>query len=226
MLKTNEFLLASLLTSYPDGNFTEYVSHLLQEMDLALPGNLRAELSMIVKDRTRLDDLRSEYIDLFDRGSASSSLYETEFGRDRALVKGSELADLAGFYKAFGFGMNEEAKEMLDHVSVELEFYTLLLMKQNVLIEAGDQEGIEIVLDARKKFLRDHLGRFIGALAERPAVQSSAVYSLVTSFCSELVRKECLSLDVSVTPVNWFATEVEKEEMNCCNLAGAKHPSP
>ena len=143
------FVMASLLTAYPEAEFGQNLRILLEDQlnsSFGGPtvrqafGNLQTRLLEVIGSDERLDDLRSEYIDLFDRGRQVNSLYETEYGRERALVKGNELVDIAGFYRAFGFELDGdgERSEMLDHVSVELEFYSLLVLKSALLEDLGD----------------------------------------------------------------------------------------
>jgi nitrate reductase assembly molybdenum cofactor insertion protein NarJ len=58
------------------------------------------------------------------------------------MFKATELSDIAGFYRAFGFEMNQEGdRDMVDHISVELEFYSLLMMKYLYLNKANDLMG-------------------------------------------------------------------------------------
>lgn len=213
-----QFLLASILTTYPDGQFCENVENILHEPGLTLPEFLKKMVADAIQDAARLDDVRSEFIDIFERGRGANPLYETEYGRDRAMVKGSELADIAGFYRAFGFdfGGDDLQKEMLDHVAVELEFYALLLMKEMTLSRRKDENGVSIVHDARKKFLQDHLGRFVGAIAERPGVKNSDFYSLVFCWCRDIIEHECQRLNVGVVPAEWIAMQLEQPDQVEC----------
>jgi len=218
------FVLSSVISAYPGTEFNTQVRTLLA--DPALDFNcqnalgdawapFKAMLEKITSDDALLEDLRSEYIDVFERPTSSASPYETEYGRDRAMVKGRELVDIAGFYRAFGldFRTDTDWREMLDHVSVELEFYSLLLMKQLYL--EGNTEGEEIVRDARIKFLRDHLGRFVQALADRPAVLASPFYSKAFALVRGLVDSECASLGAEPTRASWVQTVASDAEMSC-----------
>lgn len=210
-----DFVLASVLSSYPDQNFHENVKILLK--DLKVNTDYESYLLEITSDEKDINILRSEYIDTFDRGQSANPLYETEYGRARAMVKGNELSDIAGFYKAFGLELSEdlEYKEMLDHVAIELEFYALLLMKQIYLDNQKNIEGSEIVFDARKKFLSEHLGRFVTAITNRPGVQSSVFYSKVFNWVNELIDHEALELGITLEKVDWINGEEIKEEITC-----------
>jgi nitrate reductase assembly molybdenum cofactor insertion protein NarJ len=226
------FLMASLLTGYPDNQFARCIGAVLADEHFEPPSmvadaevwrTVRRNINAVITSETALNALRSTYIDLFDHGRQHNSLYETEYGRERPLVKGNELADIAGFYRAFGLEFGDEAHEMLDHVSVELEFYALLLMKQEALAANGDQEGQTIVLDARKKFLEAHLGRFVGAIAQRPGVVEDQWYGPLLAWCRALVAEECQRVGVTPMPINWLDTQAEQEQMNCggaCSLPG------
>ncbi len=214
------FLLASLITSYPDSHFAEYTATVLVDADLSLPVEVRGKIEDALQNINKLDDLRSEYIDVFDRSKELNPLYETEYGRERAMFKANELSDIAGFYKAFGFDMggDEVTKEMPDHLSVELEFYSLLTMKYAHLHEIGDLAGCEIVLDAQKKFLKDHLGRFVSSISERPGVKTSDFYSTILKWCADLVDEEAKRLEVNLEPATWFASQAEGDSV-CCGSA-------
>ncbi len=226
------FIVGSLVTSYPDEYFVEGLEVLLNDAeihtrcgvhDTELWPSLFKRLSQIVGDQQAVTELRSLYIDVFDRGRAENSVYETEYGKDRPLVKGNELADIAGFYKAFGFTLSrddEEISEMLDHLAVELEFYALLVMKEAALAAEGNNEGVEIVHDARKAFLCDHLGRFVGAIVERPGIQNNEVFKEIFTWCRDLINEECERLDVSPLPADWMRALKEDDEMSCGGMEG------
>ena len=190
---------------------------LLADDGIQMPESLR---TLILKRTSKetLQDLQSEYISIFDNGKDSNPIYETEYDRRRAMAKGTELSDIAGFYHAFGFELDSslEGMEMLDHVAIELEFYALMLMKELHLTEANNSEGVEIVGEALRKFMRDHLGRFVGAIAHRPGVEASPFYGQVFAWVADLVMQECKRMNLEVVPADWVDGETLKDEpMNC-----------
>jgi len=216
-----------MLASYPGEEVRESVLSLVHEPSVSaacreLP---HPELWERVKKQARKQlatpdeakDLASRYIGLFDRGSSENSLYETGYGIRRSQMKTGELADIAGFYRAFGFGITgDEAEiEMLDHIAVEAEFYALLLAKEAHLLERGENEGAQIVLEGRRKFLQDHLGRYPAFLAERPGIKSDPFYSAVFAWCAELIAQECRDLDIGIVPVDYAFGGDQEEEISC-----------
>lgn len=211
------FLLASVLTSYPDEGFAESIRVLLDDPNANAPDSLRRLIERAIASESALDDLRSDYIDIFDRSKELNPLYETEYGRERAMFKAKELSDIAGFYRAFGFemGADDGPRDMVDHVAVEFEFYSLMGMKQEHLADAGDHVGVEIVHDARKKFLTDHLGRFVRSIGERPGVRSNEFYREAIDWCASVVDAEVRLMGVRPDTATWFSSQAEKENV-CC----------
>ncbi|PIQ23209.1 hypothetical protein COW64_25385 [bacterium (Candidatus Blackallbacteria) CG18_big_fil_WC_8_21_14_2_50_49_26] len=214
------YLLASLLTGYPASDLEEEVKTLLPLLKQENSSESMALWQALqTLDSAFLLQLQSDYIDLFDRGHAQNPIYETEFGRNRSISKASELADLAGFYRAFGLN-SEGIPEMPDHISVELEFYAFLLLKETALIESGESEGVEIVKEARALFLKEHLAGFALALPLSEGVVAHPIYRHVFNWCSKLVKDACELEGVQPDALNYFHQEQEPEEMNCSVLGG------
>lgn len=222
------FVLASVLVSYPSEAAIEALPLLLEEAGPGFPDSLRALVSGRYSEGG-IQDLQSEYISIFDNGRDANPIYETEYDRRRPFAKGGELADIAGFYQAFGFRLDGElgGMEMPDHAGIELEFYALMQMKLVALGENGDAEGVAIVTDAAGKFLKAHLGRFIGSVSRRPGVEASGFYGAVFAWAADLVARECARLDVVCVPADWVESEALKDgELECgvgggCAAAGA-----
>ncbi len=92
--------------------------------------------------------------------------YETSYEASRGAPGGMtfQMADIAGFYRAFGF---EVSGERPDHLVPELEFLALLLVKEGYARMSGEVEGAELCAAARAKFMVEHLGAWLPSLVER-----------------------------------------------------------
>lgn len=94
------------------------------------------------------------------------SLCETEYGMAHIFQKSNTLADIAGFYRAFGVDRTDGA-ERPDHLSVELEFLSFLAAKEAHALEAGREYQAETCRSAERLFLSEHTGRFAPGLFRR-----------------------------------------------------------
>jgi len=105
---------------------------------------------------------RAEHTRLFD-GSGACPMNETvHIRRD----KGAILADVAGFYRAFGWRAVERG-EKLDCLVTELEFAAVLLAMLAEAERAGSPERAEVTLAALRSFFADHLGEWLPLFCER-----------------------------------------------------------
>jgi len=110
-----------------------------------------------------LDALQSEHRRAF--GATGSLCYETEYGLPHEFRQSQELADIAGFYRAFGFDAGGPTRERPDYLGTELEFMYVLALKEAYAQAQGMPEQVEICVDAQRKFVQDHLGQWIGLFA-------------------------------------------------------------
>ncbi len=118
-----------------------------------------------VLDSIDYEGLAAEHSRLFEpRSKLQVPPYETEYtlaeSPQHALSQPAHLSDISGFYKAFGLSISEEMPDRVDHVATELEFMHVLAHKESIAIESDETEHIEIVQDAQRKFVSDHLGRW------------------------------------------------------------------
>ena len=108
--------------------------------------------------------LSADYLRLFATGGPVR-LHETAYGDARRFAgREVELADLNGFYAAFGFGLSQADPDLPDHVSVELEFLGLLLVKEAWAEMRGWRRESRITAGAVARFLEQHMGRWLEPL--------------------------------------------------------------
>lgn len=131
------------------------------------PGEFPASdlhLEELVEHLENAGSFRDEYHRVFGLASARECPpYETEYQpQDDTFFRSQQLADIAGFYQAFGLRSADTIRERPDHITLELEFLSWLLTKKRLVREAAEspeqvQERIAICEQARTAFVRDHI---------------------------------------------------------------------
>ncbi len=134
---------------------------LLSEVLRHLPG-----ASMVSSLEEPPEDLAPAYRRVFDHTlTAESPPYETQYGPAHIFMQSQELADIAGFYRAWGLEVSDQAKERVDHISVELEFMSYLALREAHAMEKGDEEKVALCQEIETKFMSEHLGRWVPVFA-------------------------------------------------------------
>ncbi len=179
----------------------ETISSLAAELQETLAGlgadEAASALEKLNVDAVGAERWRSAWTALFVRGEVPP--YETSHMAPSMAGHLGEMADIAGFYKAFGV---EAQGERPDHLLPELEFLTFLCFKYAEAVEAGQEEAAQTCEEAMASFLEDHLGTWLGAFsgklaAERPGHPYLPVVGALQAFVAWL----CKSLDLSPRPV-------------------------
>ena len=124
-MKRNRHTLRALalLLGYPDAGLRGVLPALADAIDseAALPQARRAELRAFVREMERADpiELEARYVELFDRGRATSlHLFEHVHGDSRD--RGPAMIDLTQTYEKAGLLLGPH--ELPDHLCVVLEF--------------------------------------------------------------------------------------------------------
>lgn len=76
------------------------------------------------------------------------------------LMQDSTMAVL-GLYSEGGFDIDEEFRDLPDHVAVELEFLYVLTFRHHQAMRDGDRAAGAAVATLRQRFLAEHLGAWI-----------------------------------------------------------------
>ncbi|MFQ5890665.1 MAG: molecular chaperone [Gemmatimonadota bacterium] len=117
----------------------------------------------------------AEYVRVF--GHTVSKVcppYEAQYGSPHIFEQTNTLADLAGFYRAFGLRVREGGGERLDHVGIELEFMHFLAFKEAYALECHGPDRAASCREAQQKFVRDHLGTWLDDFAVRLVRQAGS----------------------------------------------------
>ena len=91
--------------------------------------------------------------------------YETEYcPQTFSVYRSQQLADIAGFYRAFGLEPSLDMPERHDHIALELEFMSWLIAKEDYAFQSA--EKVATCIDAQRSFLKEHLAWWAPAFAQ------------------------------------------------------------
>lgn len=147
-------------------------------------------------------ELEEEYVRLFGhavRGACPP--YELEYGPGEIVQRAPDLADIAGFYAAFGLETGPES-DRPDHVTAQCEFLSVLCAKESVVRKTIDAERVEQCRSAQRAFLRDHLAWWLPALTHRIGDRATThYYQALARFGRTFIEAECRRMDLPAGPV-------------------------
>ena len=136
--------LLGLLLEYPTPAWRAQLEALLADFD----GNEWRNLGEAALEGAS----EGVYLEVFGPDGVASPREAAHAG---GIQLGHLLAELAGYYQAFGY--RPAAAEPDDHIAVEAGFVAYLKMKQAFALACGDGEHADIAAQAATVFLRDHV---------------------------------------------------------------------
>ncbi len=80
---------------------------------------------------------------------------------EETLMQDSTMA-VQALYEEGGFEIDEDFRELPDHIAAELEFLYLLIYRENEARRNDDPEALTAMAGLRKRFLDAHLGSWVG----------------------------------------------------------------
>ncbi len=189
--------------------FAELFRRLRQACSSLPPGHRKALTSLLETEIAERSE--EDYWRPFGPGGVVS-IHETEYDPLVAVRKGHELADILGFYTAFGFRLREGQSELPDHLAVELEFVSLLLLKLLYARQHAMAEPAEVTHKAIASFLRDHLGRWVEAFAEAvDQARAFLAYGVLARIVRDFVGEECRLMGIDPIPISGSPRRGEEE---------------
>ena len=169
-------------------------------------------------------ELNAEYECVFGLlVSGSAPPYETEYIDGKFTFQRSQhLAEIAGFYRAFGLGVSGECPDRQDHVALELEFMAVLIGLESRAAKHGETDcaRANICRDAQRRFLENHLIWWILTFArllerERP----NGFYASAGEFLTAFLPSERALFGVTIPNVASGPSLLERpEECEGCPL--------
>jgi DMSO reductase family type II enzyme chaperone len=232
------YWLLSVALGYPDTELRQcledasFVSRLMESVaKLEGYGLLRCALSLKGKvekyGAKAFSAVSGENLELFGQDRADSCpVYELGYLKGPLFMHTGQLADIAGFYKAFGLEVGESTKDRVDHISIEIEFMYFLALKEAHILKNGKTGELDICKDAQRKFIADHLGRWTGVFHGQVKKRcEQGFYSLLTDFLDKFVAREAEELGAKPEKIekdNFIPDSTFKEDEFTCGVSGSK----
>lgn len=196
LVRSAAYEALALAFAYPHADAEQGLRDLLADLaehETTAALDLLASLDALSAALAATDSLAraAEHTRLFDTETLCTP-FETDYQAD-PFAKASQLADIAGFYQAWGVDVARARPTTPDFIGSELEFMSLIARKQAYAAARGWEAQEALARRAQRVFLQDHLGRWIpaftAAVAERAegspaghyfAAAAAAVARLVT----------------------------------------------
>jgi TorA maturation chaperone TorD len=148
--------------------------------------------------------------------------YETEYhSNGDTFFRSQQLADVAGFYRGFGIQPSLVSPERHDHIALELEFMSFLLLKRRLAAAPGDAtaaEKVEVCAAAERGFFQEHLAWWVPAFATGLGRKASTGYYAVLSQILRAfipVERRWLDLPVPLQVASAQLIERPEEDSGC-----------
>ena len=177
------------------------------------------------------DNLIEEYDRVFGLlVSKDCPPYETEYcPQTFSVYRSHHLADIAGYYRAFGLEPSRQYPVRYDHIALELEFMAWLIAKELYASAQGDEDNAGLCWDAQVSFFQDHgawwiptfalaLRRKAEAIAdERDLTSPPKTYlGAVSAFLAAFVPAERGILSISPTAAWTSSLKDGSEDCESC----------
>jgi TorA maturation chaperone TorD len=118
-------------------------------------------------DAQPLDELQIDYTRLFlNPAGPIAAPYESAWiaGKD-PMVFEAVMRSVLDSYHAGGYEVDEGFRDLPDHIAAELEFLYALVFREARAAASGNGAERAEAIDLRRRFVEQHLGRWIGSFA-------------------------------------------------------------
>ncbi len=143
-------------------------------------------------------ELEREYIRLCSLSSSPDCPgFETAYFSSDAIQQTTRMADISGFYRAFGVDATSGGVRP-DDLPVELEFMSFLCQKEAYATEHLGAPRVKQAARAQRMFLGEHLGRWAAPYGRRIAARAvpGHFYHVAGLALADWIAGECAQLRV------------------------------
>jgi DMSO reductase family type II enzyme chaperone len=126
----------------------------------------------------RLEALQCQHNALYSSGSVCPQ-QESDYVASHAFQKTDVMADVAGFYRAFGLRISRAQRELPDFLGSELEFLHAVGWKEAQAVREDNRQAVAVCRQAQRKFLAEHLGVWISAFRAKTEASPAARFYVV-----------------------------------------------
>ncbi len=192
-------LLATLFRAEPEEAFLKELqgpglSGVFSELGLNLGEDLQEK-----PIEESVEELAVEYTRLFLGPGSHISAHESVFIEVDGGVGGlwgEKTVEVKKFIEAAGLTYDTEFHGIPDHVSVELEFLQKLAGWEAGKWAEDDAENAAFCLEVEKRFIEEHLGKWVPALCDKVLAQAELpFYKEIARFTKDFIRFEKDLLD-------------------------------
>lgn len=161
------------------------------------------------------ESLQPAYQRMFG-GAVELAPYEASYEAD-PFRQARQMADVAGFYRAFGADAHGPAADRPDHAGCELEFLAFLGARRLAAEDAGRDDEAARCHEIEDAFLREHAGRWLPAFFRALAGTDSGVYAAVGLLGERVLLDELERRSIEPESIGPRARRlsVEDDELRC-----------
>lgn len=162
-----------------------------------------------------LENLAVEYARLFlgpaKHISAHESIHHQRDDGDWGMHWGGSTVDVKKFIETAGLEYKPEYPGMPDHISVELEFMQESAKCEAQALQAQDLEGVLYCLRIERKFVQDHLIKWIPEFCDK--IMSAAeisFYDGIARLTKQFILSELEEIDNTISTIEDMAASSQK----------------
>lgn len=129
-----------------------------------------------------------------------------------------ELADIAGFYRAFHLELGEGQPHLPDFAGTQLEFMAMAAGKEAYARREGWAADAETCLSGQRSFMNDHLGRWLPVFCRGVMEKDDGgLYAALAALAAHFVAADAAWLGVAPEPVSGVVREhpADAEHVAC-----------